>query len=97
MTIGDREGLIARIRHIRRAAAPVQERSPREATSADTAAMQALEERVTHLERQLEGLQDSVHRESVRHARQIAELQDQVRPAAMGEALSRDARDRGLE
>jgi hypothetical protein len=45
----------------------------------------------------VEGLQDSVHRESERQSKLIAELQAQIQPAAMGEALNRDARDRGLE
>jgi hypothetical protein len=37
-----------------------------------------------------------VHRESERHAKLIAELQDQIQPAAMGAALAEDARSRGL-
>jgi hypothetical protein len=44
----------------------------------------------------LEGFQDSVHRESRRQDKRIAELETQIQPAALGEALSRDARDRGL-
>ena len=48
------------------------------------------------LEKLIEGLQDSVHRESERQGRLIAELQEQVEPGAMGAALSRDARERGL-
>jgi dihydroorotase-like cyclic amidohydrolase len=47
-------------------------------------------------ERLVEGLQDSVHRESKRHAKLIAELQAQIQPGAMGAALARDARSRGL-
>ena len=58
--------------------------------------IQALEARVAHLERLLEGLQDSVHRESERHARLIAGLQTQVQPEAMGAALAENTRDRGL-
>lgn len=58
--------------------------------------MQSLEARVAHLEELLEGLQDSVHRESERHSRLIAELQAQVEPGAMRTALSEDARIRGL-
>ena len=95
MTLRDSEGLIARIRHIRRVAAPARERSPGDATTSG-ASVQALERRLMHLEGLVEGLQDSVHRESERHAQLIAELQEQVQPAAMGAALSRDARARGL-
>jgi hypothetical protein len=95
MTIGDREGLIARIRQIRRPSAD------RKRTSSDVGdrqpdRLQGLEGRVARLEQQLEGLQDSVHRESERHAKLIAELQTQVQPGAMGAALAEDARNRGL-
>ena len=51
---------------------------------------------MAHLERLVEGLQDSVHRESDRHSKMIAELQAQVEPAAMSAALADDARHRGL-
>jgi hypothetical protein len=51
---------------------------------------------MAHLERLVEGLQDSVHRESERHAKLIAGLQADVQPGAMGAALAEDARDRGL-
>jgi hypothetical protein len=96
MTIGDREGLIARIRQIGRPAAP-QERSTSDAGDDPQAdRVQALEARVAHLEQLLEGLQDSVHRESERHAKLIAELQAQVQPGAMGAALAKETRNRGL-
>jgi hypothetical protein len=65
--------------------------------SNDPARVDALEARVAHLELLVEGLQDSVHRESERRGRLIAELQAQIRPAAMGAALSKDARDRRLQ
>ncbi len=58
--------------------------------------MDALEARVAHLEQLLEGLQDSVHRESARQGKMIAELHAQIQPAAITEALSKDARERGL-
>jgi hypothetical protein len=94
MTIGEREGLIARIRQIRRAAA-VRER-PDTDEGPDVDRLQALEPRVAHVEQLLEGLQDSVYRESERHSKLIAELQDQVRPEVMGAALAEDTRSRGL-
>ncbi len=95
MTIDDREGLIARIRQIRGLAAG---RQPPTSNLDDPRPdrLQALEARVAHLERQLDGLQDSVHRESERHAQLIAELQGQIDPGTMGAALAEDARNRGL-
>jgi hypothetical protein len=96
----DREGLIARIRQMRR----VSEAGDRQAADRqDTVAgepqvdpLPALAARVAHLERLVEGLQDSVYRESERHAKLIADLQAQIEPAAMGAALAEDARNRGL-
>ncbi len=91
----EREGLVSRIRQIRRSAAA--EKPPQSSTAnPDGSAIRSLETRVTHLESLLEGLQDSVHRESERQGRQIAELQAQIQPSAMGAALTKDARDRGL-
>lgn len=95
MTVGDREGLIARIRQVRRLAA-ARDRPKSHAGDPQTERLQALEARLAHLEGLVEGLQDSVHRESERQAELIAELQTQVRPGAMGAALAEDARNRGL-
>jgi hypothetical protein len=94
MTGREHDGLIPRIRQLRRAAS-AREVPPSEVEGQD-ARMRALETRVGHLERLLEGLQDSVHRESERHSKLIAELQAQVEPGAMGSALADDARNRGL-
>ena len=58
--------------------------------------MRSLESRVAHLEQMVEGLQDSVYRESERHDKAIAQLEAQTQPSAMGAALSKDARERGL-
>ncbi|HTC72351.1 MAG TPA: hypothetical protein VK655_05645 [Solirubrobacteraceae bacterium] len=58
--------------------------------------MVRLEERIAHLEHLLEGLQDSVHRESERQGKRIAELEARIEPGALGEAMSKDARERGL-
>jgi len=93
--MSDREGLITRIRQVRRLAA-VRDRSKTDADEPPPDRLQALEARLAHLEQQLEGLQDSVHRESERHARLIAELESRVQPGAMGAALAEDARNRGL-
>jgi hypothetical protein len=93
------EGLVGRIRQTRRANAIVGI-SDSEATGgggdADLDQVHALERRVAHLERLLEGFQDSVYRESERHAKMIAELQLLVEPGAMGTSLAEDARNRGL-
>jgi uncharacterized coiled-coil protein SlyX len=96
VTLGEREGLVARIRQIRRVAAS-GERSVAPA-GADEGAnrVDALETRVAHLEHLVQGFQDSVHRESERHDKLIAELQAQVEPTAMSATLSKHARDHGL-
>jgi hypothetical protein len=95
MTTGDREGLIARIRQVRRLAT-ARNRTRAGGSAPQPDRLEALETRMAHLEQLVEGLQDSVHRESERHAKLIAELQAQVEPGAMGAALAEDARDRGL-
>ncbi len=95
MTLADRERLLKRIRQIRRAAAPDDPQgSDVDVSQADR--IDALDARVRHLEELLEGLQDSVHRESERQSRVIAELQASVEPGAMSAALAEDARQRGL-
>jgi hypothetical protein len=91
----DREGLIARVRQMRRAAAS-DSRSTSEAPGTDDPAIGKLEARIALLEGQLEGLQDSVHRESQRQSRRLAELEARMEPSALAIALSRDARERGL-
>ncbi|MDE3132171.1 MAG: hypothetical protein KGL16_13560 [Acidobacteriota bacterium] len=96
MPLGDRERLLRRIRQIRRADAPLGDRLPDDARDPQLGRLQALEARVAHLEQLLEGFQDSVHRESERHAELIAALQAKVDPEAMSAALAKDARNRGL-
>ncbi len=92
----DRERLIARIRQVRRASRPADEapKPPTAASSSDE--LQALEARVAHLESLVQGLQDSVHRESSRQAKRIAELESRIQPGALSKSLSEDARARGL-
>ena len=58
---------------------------------------EALERRVAHLEGLLEGLQDAVHRESMRRNEEAARLQRRTAPREMARALSEDARKRGLQ
>jgi hypothetical protein len=95
MTVGDRDGLSARIRQLRRRAV-ARDQPDSEAGESQPDSIRSLERRVGHLEQLLQGFQDSVHRESERHERLIAELQAQVEPGAMGAALAEDARSRGL-
>lgn len=92
----ERERLIARIRQIRRASKPddVATHPPPFDPMRDQ--VRALETRVEHLEKMVQGLQDAVHRESSRHAKRIAELEARIQPATLGRALSDDARERGL-
>jgi uncharacterized coiled-coil protein SlyX len=84
---------IARMRHQAAAADPPASAATRSTPAEELA---ALEQRVAHLEKLLEGLQDSVHRESARQSRQIEELESQLEPAALAVALEEDARRRGL-
>ena len=57
--------------------------------------IQALEKRIDHLEALLEGLQDAVHRESVRQGGRMDALEKKDEPAGMFGAVSRDTRRRG--
>jgi hypothetical protein len=95
MTMGEREGLIARVRHMRRLGATGQQPTSG-ADDPQSERLRALEVRVAHLEQMVQGLQDSVHRESERHAALIGDLQAQIQPGAMGAALAKEARERGL-
>jgi hypothetical protein len=92
----EREGLLARVRQIRRLAAMSGERAVPPTSGPGQDALQALETRITHLEDLLQGFQDSVHRESSRQSKRISELEAQIQPAAISKALSADARERGL-
>jgi hypothetical protein len=58
--------------------------------------LRRLEQRLEHLEALVEGLQDAIHRDSVRHEERMAELERKTEPEALAKALSDDARRRGL-
>jgi hypothetical protein len=58
--------------------------------------IEVLEERIDQLEALLEGLQDAVHRESVRDEGRIGALEKRTEPSELSRALNRDARERGL-
>ena len=57
---------------------------------------ESLEARVTHLEAMIEGLQDAVHRETLRTHAELEEIRKQLDPAELSRAISKDARERGL-
>lgn len=92
----ERDGLIARIRQIRRSAATAGEAARPGRVGPDQDALRVLEARITHLEQLLQGLQDSVHHEARRQSKRIADLEARIEPAALSRALTRDARERGL-
>jgi uncharacterized coiled-coil protein SlyX len=96
MIMGEREGLLARIRQVRRSGPGADGSDQRSTVATRDDRMPQLEARIAHLERLVEGLQDSVHRESERHETLIADLQAQIQPSVMGAALAEDARSRGL-
>lgn len=58
--------------------------------------MEAVEARIEHLEAELEGLQDAVHRRAVLEDDSIGELRKRTEPDQIARDLSRDARSRGL-
>lgn len=95
MTKADLEGLVGRIFRGRRATTST-DRPDRHTGERKPDRVELLEARVAHLEQLVEGLQDSVYRESERHAKMIADLHAQIQPGAMGAALAEDARNRGL-
>lgn len=92
--------LAARIRQIRRAFAP-PDASPGSGAPAASAPPELdpltdLGVRVSHLEQMVQGLQDSIYRDSQRYDKRITDLEARVDPAALAAALSKDARERGL-
>ena len=60
------------------------------------ARVESLTQRVEHLERLVEGLQDSVYRESTRQEKNIQELQRKTEPGELARSLDKDARRRGI-
>jgi hypothetical protein len=97
VSLREREGLIARIRQIRRTEGASGEPATAGSGGVEGEAVRALEARISHLEQLLQGLQDSVHREATRQGKRIADLEARIEPAELARAVSRDARDRGLE
>jgi uncharacterized coiled-coil protein SlyX len=96
VSVSEREGLIARIRQLRRVSAPADDQASPAGSGAGQSELRALETRIAHLEQLVQGLQDSVHRESKRINKRVTELEARVQPEAFRKALSDDARERGL-
>jgi hypothetical protein len=94
--VAEREGLIRRIRQIRRVSADARERVRPSMNSPRQDEVRSLEARVWHLEKLVQGLQDSVHRESSRLSGRVVELEARLQPGAIARALNDDARERGL-
>ncbi len=92
----EREGLVARIRQMRRMPTAASAQPLPSSSDSGRDELRALETRIAHLEQVVQGLQDSVHRESTRLNKRIGELEGRLAPAALGKALSEDARRRGL-
>jgi hypothetical protein len=92
----ERDGLIGRIRQIRRGSAEPEAPATPSAGGPGQDELRALEERIAQLEHLVHGLQDSVHRETSRLGERIGDVEARIQPAAMGRALSDDARERGL-
>ncbi len=96
MSIRERDGLVSRIRQIRRAS-PAGTSAPLTAQpDPDPLRAEALEARIAHLEEMLEGLQDSVYREFQRESKRLSDLENRLDPTTLAAELSRDARERGL-
>lgn len=90
------DGLIGRIQRMRRISTAADEAASRSAAGPGQDELGALEARVAHLEQLVQGLQDSVHRESTRLSERIGDLEIRTQPGALSKALSEDARERKL-
>jgi hypothetical protein len=58
--------------------------------------VEGLEARLRHVEAELEGLQDAVHRQAVRQHEDVEDMRRRLAPNHIARALSDDARRRGL-
>jgi hypothetical protein len=91
-----RPGLVGRIRQMQRAAAPNAPAPPDTGPDPAQDEVAQLRSRVAHLEQLVQGLQDSVYRESQRHDKRLDDIEKRLDPATLAAELSRDARERGL-
>jgi TolA-binding protein len=86
--------LLERVVQQRRASAP--ETEPEGEQADHDQRIRALEERIDSLEALIEGLQDSVHREATRRARDLEEINRRIQPAETARTLGKHAREHGL-
>jgi hypothetical protein len=92
-----RHGLFSRVLERRRLDVDEDEPQPqRQDVPATDDRIASLERRVNHLEKLVEGLQDAIHRDSLRHGHQIQELEDRTDPAEMSRAIAKYSRKHGL-
>jgi hypothetical protein len=89
-------GLLHRVKALLRPALEPAPRAAAPAPSPDEPGLEALRERVGRLETMVEGLQDALYRHSLREDERIEELRTRLDPKALAQALSDDARRRGL-
>lgn len=94
--MGDRDGLITRIRQMRRGGDAAVKPAESGGSAAEQDRIGALEARVSDLEHLVQGLQDSVHREAKRQGKRLSDLEARIEPAELTRMLSQDARQRGL-
>jgi hypothetical protein len=86
--------LLDRVVQQRRAVAPEPETAAEEPDEGRR--LDALQDRVAHLEALVEGLQDSIHRDAVRRDRILEEIKETTEPATMMRSLERHSRERAL-
>jgi hypothetical protein len=94
---GESERLVARIKNIRQALpTPDVVTRLRQAPAGDPvpATLADLEQRVSHLEQLVQGLQDSVYRETQRQDKRLADVEARLDPDALAAALGQQALDR---
>jgi hypothetical protein len=91
-----RHNLVTRVIQMRHGGVVTDSRAANDPGDPAAATLASLEGRIAHLEELLEGLQDSVHRESTRQSNRIAYLEAAIEPEALAVLLSRHARERGL-
>lgn len=94
---GESERLVARIKSIRQALPTPDVVSRLRQTPVDDpapASLESLQNRLADLEQLVQGLQDSVYRETQRQDRRLAELEARLDPGALAAALGQEVRDR---